>query len=543
MTEDELDERQLEVIQRVLAGEQRLLVLGGPGTGKTTVALFAARKFLESAPLSPQPRVLFLTFSRSAVSQILSRAVGVLGPFTERIEVLTFHGLAYRLLRAFGQYMGYGGAQLSIQSEARAKLLGTDTSQLTYNDLMPLTLRLLRENKPVLHLCQSRWSLVICDEAQDTNPDQFELMQALSAPQYLLLGDVNQLIYEFVPGVSPERFEEICAWASKKITLDLGSHRDPSGRIPLLAEGIRTRNFDSPVLREAVADGYLTVVQAGESSATPSVLLEQIEQTLRTGSRDVGVFAHSNASVAEIANFLDEQDIDHILVGIPEAHAEALSAMIRQCQYAVDQASSEELRLGLGIFLTCVVRTKDTPPLALALAGRDLLPEGIENSIRQLERGLRATNDQMMGNLVELVSESWIRIAISAGRRSWRRAVAHFGRLARSLQSEPATAASVERLAFDVDAAHREALIDLNYSERSRIKLMNLHQTKGREADAVIHIFQDSDYFGRESEPFEKLSRLMNVAFSRARKRVIVILPPNPHAVIQPLENLLSPDR
>ena len=35
---------------------------------------------------------------------------------------------------------------------------------------------------------------------------------------------------------------------------------------------------------------------------------------------------------------------------------------------------------------------------------------------------------------------------------------------------------------------------------------MNYHQTKGREADVVIHVFHDDDYFGNEAEPFEELS-------------------------------------
>ena len=45
------------------------------------------------------------------------------------------------------------------------------------------------------------------------------------------------------------------------------------------------------------------------------------------------------------------------------------------------------------------------------------------------------------------------------------------------------------------------ALIDLDYSERGTVKLMNYHQTKGREADTVVHVFGPDDYFGSEVEP------------------------------------------
>ena len=42
-----------------------------------------------------------------------------------------------------------------------------------------------------------------------------------------------------------------------------------------------------------------------------------------------------------------------------------------------------------------------------------------------------------------------------------------------------------------VERSRVEALIDLDYSERGTVKLMNYHQTKGREADTVIHVFPD----------------------------------------------------
>ena len=122
---EQLDCRQREVVKATLCSDANILVLGGPGAGKTTTALWAARTFLENPEQGATLRVLFLTFSRSAVSQIASRSPAVLtGRYRERIEILTFHSLAYRLLRAFGRYSGYGTLLPLVQSEARDKLLG-----------------------------------------------------------------------------------------------------------------------------------------------------------------------------------------------------------------------------------------------------------------------------------------------------------------------------------------------------------------------------------------------------------------------------------
>ena len=74
---DDLDCRQREVVDAVVKSDDKILVLGRPGTGKTTTALWSARTYLETSDEKPAPRVLFLTFSRTAVSQIMTRSPGV----------------------------------------------------------------------------------------------------------------------------------------------------------------------------------------------------------------------------------------------------------------------------------------------------------------------------------------------------------------------------------------------------------------------------------------------------------------------------------
>ncbi len=108
MKYEDLDCRQLQVVDAVLNSDAKTLVTGGPGTGKTTSALWSARSYLESSDEETRPRVLFLTFSRSALNQIMSRSPSVLACYGDRIEVITFHGLAFRLLRGFGRYAGNG---------------------------------------------------------------------------------------------------------------------------------------------------------------------------------------------------------------------------------------------------------------------------------------------------------------------------------------------------------------------------------------------------------------------------------------------------
>ncbi len=86
----------------------------------------------------------------------------------------------------------------ALESEARARLLGRDRTRLSYDDLIPAARKLL-ESRRLLGLVRRRWPLVICDEFQDTNDEQWRLLTLLGGEgRLLLLGDPNQMIYTFL---------------------------------------------------------------------------------------------------------------------------------------------------------------------------------------------------------------------------------------------------------------------------------------------------------------------------------------------------------
>lgn len=535
MRYEDLDPKQGDVVKAVLQSDGKILVLGGAGTGKTTVALWCARKLLEQSVDQTVMRVLFLTFSRAAVSQLMRRSPGIISGYERNVEIITFHSLAYRLLSSFGRYAGYGKKKLSIQSEARRKLLGDTTGHLVYDDLLPGAISLL--NSPeIRRLVSSRWKLIICDEVQDTNQEQWELLKILSPPKLLLLGDDRQMIYTFIRGVSLERFAQVRASVDQVIELLPVSYRDPSGAIPALAEAIRCRQFDDPAVLEALDNGRLSVIRVNDNSEFPELIKKQIASNTR---KEIGIFAHSNTAVAQLADQLAEANIEHVLIGIPEAHAEALSAMSAECGMAVGLATLEEMRTALATFLTATTRGRQVPVLAYALLGRMPLPGEIRGAIDQLEAVLETATDGTLGDLASLAMRSWQGLRIRGGSKSWQHAAGHFRRIVYPYRNKDVSVETVALLNEAVEHSKVEALIDLDYSERGRIRLMNYHQTKGREADIVIHIFHNDDYFGSEREPFEELSRLLNVALSRARERVIILLPPNPHPLVEPFAALI----
>ncbi|WP_433467581.1 ATP-dependent helicase [Spirillospora sp. CA-128828] len=90
-----LDERQRRVVEH--AGGP-MLVLAGPGTGKTTTIVEAVVDRIENRGVDPE-RVLVLTFSRKAAGELRERITGRLHRTTRTPLALTFHSYAYALIR------------------------------------------------------------------------------------------------------------------------------------------------------------------------------------------------------------------------------------------------------------------------------------------------------------------------------------------------------------------------------------------------------------------------------------------------------------
>src|ERR1700709_890331 len=92
-----LDEFQQSVVRH--AGGP-LLVLAGPGTGKTTTLVEAIVDRIERRGASPES-VLALTFSRKAAEQLRDRVTARLGRTMSTSLSSTFHSFAYGLVRRF----------------------------------------------------------------------------------------------------------------------------------------------------------------------------------------------------------------------------------------------------------------------------------------------------------------------------------------------------------------------------------------------------------------------------------------------------------
>ena len=100
-----LDEHQQRVVDHP-GGP--LLVLAGPGTGKTTTMVEAITEVVEGRGVDPDA-VLALTFSRKAAEQLRDRVTGRLARTTSAATCSTFHSFAYALVRRYAPAELYEG--------------------------------------------------------------------------------------------------------------------------------------------------------------------------------------------------------------------------------------------------------------------------------------------------------------------------------------------------------------------------------------------------------------------------------------------------
>ncbi len=536
MQESDLTPRQREVIE---SEDELVVVLGGAGCGKTTTALWAAKAELERQS-NPSSRVSFLTFSRTAVDQITARSRGALVEVGGRVEVSTFHGFAYRIVRGFARYAGFGTEIADLQSPAELKLHGRRTGLLAYDDLLPRALEILR-SKRIRSLLGARWPLIICDEFQDTGDDQWELLDVLRAEsRLLLLADPNQMIYTFLQGVSPARLSHAIGLADRVVELEPVSHRDPSGSIPAVADSVRLRDFDSAAIQQAVRAGRLNVRTGVDDDSLIDVITQELKDAWESGARDYGIFGHSNEGVASLGHDLAEAGIDHVLIGLSDAQGEALAAMAVMCEVAVGKSDLQSLRVALATFITACSRGSRAPDLAVSLARGTSIPTTLAQRIDGLAHALADASPDAEA-LCEVVATSWSSLGIIAGVRPWARAYPLFGPLVRRCARRGLLdALSVEEIVREARLMRTSAFLDSSRTRLPPTQLMNFHQTKGREADAVILVYRNGDVLTgwRDVEPYAESSRVLYVSLTRARQRVCVILPPDPDALVAPFEGL-----
>lgn len=264
--------------QRILNAEGHLLVTGGPGSGKTTISILKAAQMVETA-LRPGQRVLFLSFARATVSRVVEAIQyehELSSEHRKRIEVETYHSFFWRIIKAHGYLVGLPRslkllappeeaiALSSIRNEigpssklnqddiveklrretAEQKRLATVEGRICFDLFSLYTREILAGSQRINGLVANMFPIVILDEFQDTNAEQWHIVRALGQSCILIaLADPEQRIYEF-QGADPARLSLFRTFfAPQEIDLSDDNHRSSGTEIVLFGNDILRGKF------------------------------------------------------------------------------------------------------------------------------------------------------------------------------------------------------------------------------------------------------------------------------------------------------------
>ncbi len=231
--------------QAIEAGPGPVLVVAGPGAGKTYCLISRIRHLIAAGGLAPE-RILAVTFTNKAADEIADRLTRELGSEGRLVERKTLHALCLQILRAWpeeaGLKPGFGVAdeeyqaallrKLRVRDEqaqglltlfGRARLQGfrlePDVEHLfqayrtalrrrnlaDFDDLILHTHELLRSRADILTDVAGRWDAVLVDEFQDLSPTQYAIVRRLAEPHrhLFVVGDDEQSIYGWA-GADPD---------------------------------------------------------------------------------------------------------------------------------------------------------------------------------------------------------------------------------------------------------------------------------------------------------------------------------------------------
>ena len=241
--------------EAVLHPSGPLLILAGAGSGKTRVLTHRVAHLIAGG-VSPGG-ILAVTFTNKAAGEMRERILALIGPEARSCWIGTFHSQCARLLRPHAELAGLKPgfvvyddsdqrqlvrlamksldideqamkprAILAAISHAKERLITPqqyartasgfteekvarifpeyerllrENNAADFDDLISLTVRLMRQNAEVLREWQQRFQHVLVDEYQDINEAQYEFINLLAAQHHNLcvVGDDDQSIYSW----------------------------------------------------------------------------------------------------------------------------------------------------------------------------------------------------------------------------------------------------------------------------------------------------------------------------------------------------------
>jgi DNA helicase-2/ATP-dependent DNA helicase PcrA len=557
--------------QKLLDCDGHAVVVGGPGSGKTTIALKKALLRIE-AGLLPGQTVLFLSFSRAAVARIVQASRFQL-PKQKRslLNVQTFHSFFWDVLKTHSYLLGTpkririlmpqdervrnGNArndESSPEWAARVKereVLFEKEGLVGFDLFAPKVAELLHRGLLIRQLLAERFPLVIVDEAQDTGPDAWRCVEMLAPlTQVICLADLEQQIFDYLPGIGPERLDAIKA-ALRPLEVNLGSEN-------MRSPGLQIAEFGRDILAGRVRQGgykgvsNMSIARGADLSVKMRTaigcLQRQVKKEKKGWAKTVAILVPTSSEAAKVSAALNsgKKSVPHKLM-FDEDEAR-LAARFAAYMLEPREGVSEELQIAEALLLLCdVKKAAGSTRVASQLLGwavkckaGKISTSGLVKAIRTLLSVLKTT--AFVGD----PSRDWILVKkqLRESKETMLVAVAQHldylvafnrgKRISANLGTAWELSATYLGAREALDAALAQDLILDGMDDPDGIQVMNVHKAKGKQFDGVIVLRRErydgkglvSNFIWRDDKsPFRRSRKILMVAVTRAQHHTMMV--------------------
>jgi DNA helicase II / ATP-dependent DNA helicase PcrA len=355
--------------------EGPLLVLAGPGSGKTRVVTHRIAHLISVGV--PAHQIVALSFTNKAADEMRRRVTDLVGP--QPVEMGTFHRFAARLLRRHAGFVGLTsdysildpddatsllkraakrlglalthtpiGRIAGVISRAKNDLVTPETfdprwgrpvdeiakklwpvyqemlrdsNSVDFDDLLVHVAKLLVDNPDLRRLLDARHRWILVDEYQDTNAVQYCILRGLSLdhPNLAVTGDPDQAIYGW-RGASIRNILEFERDYPTAAVVKLEHNYRSTANILGTADRLIAHNSKrkpKQLITDADAGSPVRIVLDSTSHDEADRIADEIVQTIDTGSRqprDFAILFRTNALSRSLEVALRSRGVPYQLV-------------------------------------------------------------------------------------------------------------------------------------------------------------------------------------------------------------------------------------
>ncbi len=355
--------------------EGPLLVLAGPGSGKTRVVTHRIAHLISVGV--PAHQIVALSFTNKAADEMRRRVTGLVGP--QPVEMGTFHRFAARLLRRHAGFVGLTsdysildpddatsllkraakrlglalthtpiGRIAGVISRAKNDLVAPesfeprwgrpvdevakklwpvyqemlrDSNSVDFDDLLVHVAKLLVDNPDLRRILDARHRWILVDEYQDTNAVQYCILRGLSVdhPNLAVTGDPDQAIYGW-RGASIRNILEFERDYPTATVVKLEHNYRSTANILGTADRLIAHNSKrkpKQLVTDADAGSPVRIVLDSTSHDEADRIADEIAHAIDTGSRqprDFAILFRTNALSRSLEVALRSRSVPYQLV-------------------------------------------------------------------------------------------------------------------------------------------------------------------------------------------------------------------------------------